>query len=441
MIASRIWSGQLKADGVAHTLLAAEVHDLVRGAGTRAARGARRSRAKGLRRLRPARSPKLSSARSCGSCRRARRVLRHTCITKLVRKGSDVVLVAELAGTAVSKRRAAIACRPTPIASWRWTAWRSRTDGAHHPQRRGTAGLGALPAGPPTRTSSACTSRSPTARSTTCAACRHRRAGWRCDRRRRDPLAGICPRGARAGSRRQRAAARGPARHRRRGPRDLRAARAHASDRQRAAQLAHFRDPDARDVDDVEDLLVEHALEHDTPLALLRTAAITLRDRQLLRPAISTLERLVASARARAERDTYERLEPVLDAQTRRALHALCVTDVRLGVSRLVWLGRERDLPARRRSWGSWRSSRSCASSVHPTGTSRPCPPTRGASSPPPGARRPRRSPAVPISCATPWSAAPSMSSLRSGHTTTLLARILQQGERPDRSRGAETSG
>jgi len=111
--------------------------------------------------------------------------------------------------------------------------------------------------------------------------------------------------------------------------------------RQRAAQLARFRDPDVRDVDDVEDLLVEHALEHDSPLALLRTAAITLRDRQLLRPGISTLERLVASARARAERDTYERLEPVLGAHTRRALDALCVTDVRLGVSRLVWLGRE----------------------------------------------------------------------------------------------------
>jgi len=50
--------------------------------------------------------------------------------------------------------------------------------------------------------------------------------------------------------------------------------------RQRAAQLVRFSDPDACDVDDVEDLLVEHALEHDSPLALLRTAAITLRDRQ-----------------------------------------------------------------------------------------------------------------------------------------------------------------
>jgi hypothetical protein len=79
--------------------------------------------------------------------------------------------------------------------------------------------------------------------------------------------------------------------------------------RQRAAQLANFRDPDACDIDDVEDLLVEHALEHDSPLALLRAAAITPRDRQLLRPAISTLERLVASARARAEPDTLRALE------------------------------------------------------------------------------------------------------------------------------------
>ncbi|MCA1697705.1 MAG: DUF4158 domain-containing protein [Actinobacteria bacterium] len=111
--------------------------------------------------------------------------------------------------------------------------------------------------------------------------------------------------------------------------------------RQRAAQIARFRDPESSNIDDVENLLVEHALQHDSPLTLLSAAALALRDRQLLRPALSTLERLVASARARAERDTYERLEPLLDAQTRRALDALCVTDVRLGVSRLVWLGRE----------------------------------------------------------------------------------------------------
>jgi len=42
-------------------------------------------------------------------------------------------------------------------------------------------------------------------------------------------------------------------------------------------------------------------LEHDSPLALLRTAARELLEHQLLRPGVSTLERLVASARALQE--------------------------------------------------------------------------------------------------------------------------------------------
>jgi len=41
-------------------------------------------------------------------------VLRHTCITKLVRGGNDVVLVAEIAGTADWRPRAATACRRRP---------------------------------------------------------------------------------------------------------------------------------------------------------------------------------------------------------------------------------------------------------------------------------------------------------------------------------------
>jgi hypothetical protein len=46
---------------------------------------------------------------------------------------------------------------------------------------------------------------------------------------------------------------------------------------------------------------------------------------------VSTLERLVASARSRAERDTHERFSPLLDDNVRRALHGLCVTDIALG--------------------------------------------------------------------------------------------------------------
>lgn len=70
--------------------------------------------------------------------------------------------------------------------------------------------------------------------------------------------------------------------------------------RQRAARIARFRDPDERDLARLEELLVVQAFEHDSPLALLRTAALELRELQLLRPALATLERLVAAARARA---------------------------------------------------------------------------------------------------------------------------------------------
>jgi integrase/recombinase XerC len=72
--------------------------------------------------------------------------------------------------------------------------------------------------------------------------------------------------------------------------------------RQGAARLARFRDARGEDLDALENLLVERALEHDSPLGLLRAAVLTLRDGQLLRPALSTLERLVASARAPSAR-------------------------------------------------------------------------------------------------------------------------------------------
>jgi len=138
---------------------------------------------------------------------------------------------------------------------------------------------------------------------------------WTASRGRHRPDAGVLIRDARVAievelshkSARRRAAARGPARRR---PDELgsyvpaeRTAREH---RQRAARIARFRDADERDLARLEELLVVSALEHDSPVALLRTAALRLRERQLLRPALSTLERLVAAARARAERETHE---------------------------------------------------------------------------------------------------------------------------------------
>ena len=62
----------------------------------------------------------------------------------------------------------------------------------------------------------------------------------------------------------------------------------------------------------VEDWLVERALEHDRPTLLLRLAGDHLLSLRIERPGITHLERLVASARQRAQQETYRRLEPIL---------------------------------------------------------------------------------------------------------------------------------
>jgi hypothetical protein len=123
----------------------------------------------------------------------------------------------------------------------------------------------------------------------------------------------------------------------------------------RASSARHsdrrFGDVDDTDLGRLEDLLVEHALEHDSPTRAAAHPARTLLERQLLRPGVSTLERLVASAGARAERETHERLSPLLDDAARRSLDALGVTDIALGVSQLVWLAARRPRRSRRRSF------------------------------------------------------------------------------------------
>ena len=55
-------------------------------------------------------------------------LLRHTCVTNLVRGGSDLVLVAEWLVIVAWRRRGAIACRRRRICKRRWTASRSSRD-------------------------------------------------------------------------------------------------------------------------------------------------------------------------------------------------------------------------------------------------------------------------------------------------------------------------
>ena len=56
--------------------------------------------------------------------------------------------------------------------------------------------------------------------------------------------------------------------------------------------------------------LVERALEHDKPTLLLQLACDKLRREQIVRPGLTRLERLVATARQQAHEETFRRLTP-----------------------------------------------------------------------------------------------------------------------------------
>ena len=78
----------------------------------------------------------------------------------------------------------------------------------------------------------------------------------------------------------------------------------------------------------LESWLLERALEHDNERLLLDLACQKLRQHQLLRPAIGTLERLVGSLAEQAHRESFRRLRPLLDQPGLRAtLDALLVPD------------------------------------------------------------------------------------------------------------------
>jgi Domain of unknown function (DUF4158) len=58
--------------------------------------------------------------------------------------------------------------------------------------------------------------------------------------------------------------------------------------------------------------LVERALEHDKPTLLLQLACEKLYRDKIVRPGVTRLERLVATARDQAHDETFRRLTPLL---------------------------------------------------------------------------------------------------------------------------------
>jgi len=80
-------------------------------------------------------------------------------------------------------------------------------------------------------------------------------------------------------------------------------------------------------------------MEHDSPSLVFRLACEHLRSNKVIRPGVITVVERVATARTRAERETYDRLAHLLTATRCSEWDDLLVPNPEIGTSRLRWLG------------------------------------------------------------------------------------------------------
>jgi hypothetical protein len=99
-----------------------------------------------------------------------------------------------------------------------------------------------------------------------------------------------------------------------------------------------FRKATAADLEALAQWLLERALEHDKPTLLLQLACEQLRREGIVRPGITRLEPLVATARHQAQEETYRRLLPLLLPSRCTWLDALLVPATDTGRTPLAWL-------------------------------------------------------------------------------------------------------
>ncbi len=103
-------------------------------------------------------------------------------------------------------------------------------------------------------------------------------------------------------------------------------------------QYAGRRPARSLETKELDEFLLARAMEHDSPSLLFRLACEHLRTSQVVRPGVVTLIERVAAARAKAERETCDRLAHLLTDARCTGLGGLLVTDAEIGTARLRWL-------------------------------------------------------------------------------------------------------
>nr|SBO98774.1 Transposase [Nonomuraea gerenzanensis] len=89
---------------------------------------------------------------------------------------------------------------------------------------------------------------------------------------------------------------------------------------------------------ELEQFLLDRAMEHDSPSLLFHQAAEFLISARMVRPGVVTLMEMVATARTGAGALTSERVDHLLARPMRADLDRLLVHDPEIGATRLAWL-------------------------------------------------------------------------------------------------------
>ena len=93
------------------------------------------------------------------------------------------------------------------------------------------------------------------------------------------------------------------------------------------------------------DWIVERALEHDQPIVLFRMACEHLKAEQLVRPGVSVLERLVATARQTATEETWRILAAGISPATRDCFDQLLEINDDAKITRFTWFSQQATEP------------------------------------------------------------------------------------------------
>ena len=94
----------------------------------------------------------------------------------------------------------------------------------------------------------------------------------------------------------------------------------------------------SREMKELEQFLLDRAMEHDSPTLLFNLAREYLMSAKVIRPGAVTLAKMVGSARAGATELTSQQVEHLLTVQVRQDLDLVLMYDAGLGMTRLAWL-------------------------------------------------------------------------------------------------------